>query len=488
MRGLALAGALALVAAACAPGPGAGGQIAGTQWVLGAYRSNAALLTVSSALYADATFDGTRVSGFSGCNDYRAVARASGRALFVSQAAATTGRVCDDATMGFERGYRALLDTARWYGVWKGQLTVYDATATPVLVFDAAPRNPLLGKWVVEGYAVPPSSIVGVLPGAPIDVVFGIVSVGGFAGCNTFDGSYGTNGDLIRVSPLATTQMACAPGIMTQEAALLEALQGASRVEARGSTVDLTNRDGQLVLRLARPAPEPVASPSPSATPSPTEEPTEAPSPTPEPTEEPTAEPTEAPTPTPTPSPTPAPTAAPTAAPTTAPSPSAPPSFPPSASCTLSAPDGAPVATLVYPGGWFTVTEPPEAACRYFDPEEIVLEGDPPTAVVAVRAELSATPYDDAIAAAIDPATWQVAGRSDTTVKGTRVTCIAGVAIADVSETLPAGTAVMACLADVGDAGTVTIRTAGAEGDPAFAAQSAVVTLMTLASTFTPPG
>ena len=255
LRGLALAGVLALVAAACSAGPGTGGEIQGTQWVLGAYRSNAALLTVSSELYADATFDGMRVSGYSGCNEYSAIARASGRALFVSQAAPKTGRVCDDATMAFERGYRALLDTARWYGVGKGQLTIYDSTRNPVLVFDAAPRNPLLGKWVVEGYAVPPSSIVGVLPDAPVDVVFGIVSVGGSTGCSAYSGTYGTNGDLIRVSPLATTQVACDPAVTDQEVAFLEALQGASRVESRGSTVDLTNRDGQLVLRLVRPAP-----------------------------------------------------------------------------------------------------------------------------------------------------------------------------------------------------------------------------------------
>jgi hypothetical protein len=275
---------------------------------------------------------------------------------------------------------------------------------------------------------------------------------------------------------------------MTQEGAFLEALQGASRLESRGSTVDLTDRAGQLVLRLARPVPEPVASPGPSATPSPTAIPTESPSPTAEPSVEPSVEPSEEPTPAPTATPVPEPTTAPTAAPTAEPDPTAPPSFPPTASCTLAAPDADPVATLVYPGGWFTVTEPPEAACRYFDPEEIVLAGDPPTAEAAVRAELATTSYDDAVAAAIDPASWEVAGRSETTVNGTRVTCVAGVALADQSPTLAAGTAVMACLADVGDAGTVTIWTAGIEGDPAFAAQSAVVTLMTLASTFTPPG
>jgi hypothetical protein len=52
---------------------------------------------------------------------------------------------------------------------------------------------------------------------------------------------------------------------------------------------------------------------------------------------------------------------------------------------------------------------------------------------------------------------------------------------------IPAGTGRAACLADVGSAGTVMLYTLGVPGDPRFVADSAVVSLMTIASTFSPP-
>ena len=105
-------------------------------------------------------------------------------------------------------------------------LTIFDADRTEILRFDAAPRNPLLGKWNVDSYGVPPSTVVAVLPDTEIDVVFGIGTVGGFAGCNSFSGTYGTNGTVVRISRLATTRLACDEAVMEQETAFLEALPG----------------------------------------------------------------------------------------------------------------------------------------------------------------------------------------------------------------------------------------------------------------------
>ena len=222
---------LALTIAACSPGPGTGGQLEGTRWVLNSYSQDDVLTILPEQLYADARFDASRVSGFSGCNEFNALYRAGGRTLLVSQPASTL-MACDEAAMAFEAQFLTLLQASRFYSVRGDTLTVFGAVGDgPLLVFDAAPRNPLLGKWNVESFGVPPSTVVAVLPETEIDVVFGIGTVGGFAGCNSFSGTYGTNGTIVRISRLATTRMACDEAVMEQETAFIEALQGAALVD-----------------------------------------------------------------------------------------------------------------------------------------------------------------------------------------------------------------------------------------------------------------
>ncbi|HEY4752314.1 MAG TPA: hypothetical protein VIH37_03450, partial [Candidatus Limnocylindrales bacterium] len=71
--------ALALTIAACTAGPGTGGQLNGTHWVLSSYDSAGTLTVVPETLFADAQFDGSQLTGFSGCNTYRALFAAGGR-------------------------------------------------------------------------------------------------------------------------------------------------------------------------------------------------------------------------------------------------------------------------------------------------------------------------------------------------------------------------------------------------------------------------
>ena len=486
----ALLALLALTIAACSPGPGTGGELEGTRWVLNSFELDGALTIVPETVYADANFDAHRVSGFSGCNTYDALYRTGGRTLLVSQPASTL-MACDEATMAFETQFLTLLQDSRFYTVRRDTLTVYGPVGEgALLVFDAAPRNPLLGKWTVDSYGVPPSTVVAVLPDTEIDVVFGIGTVGGFAGCNSFSGTYGTNGTVVRISRLATTRVACDEAVMGQETAFLEALQGAALVESRGSTLNLTDRKGGILVALARPKPpepEASASPSPSATPeatatpTPTAKPTASPTPTPEPTPTPTPEPT--PTPTPKPTPTPAPTPTPTAAPTEAP----PTTVPPTASCKLAVPGEAVVATIVYPGAWYTVTEPADLACRYFDAVPITVPADPATLDTPIRAAVVATAYQEAVTAATDAANWTLATKSEFNVRGAAVTCIGAIAKTGAAG-IPVGQARYACLANVQTAGTVAIWATGAPGDEVFLMEAGVVNQMTLASTFTPPG
>jgi heat shock protein HslJ len=180
-RGIALLAGLALLISACSAGPGTGGELQGTDWVLRSYQQDGELTLVPDGSYADATFDTQRVSGFGGCNNFNALYRSGGRTLFVSQPA-TTLMACPDEQMTLEQTYLGLLQQSRFYSAHILTLTIYGAGGETLLVFDAAPRNPLRGAWQVTDYQTAPGSVSAVLPGTQLDVTFGLTSVGGFAG------------------------------------------------------------------------------------------------------------------------------------------------------------------------------------------------------------------------------------------------------------------------------------------------------------------
>jgi heat shock protein HslJ len=478
VRRLASLVAVALVIVACSAGPGTGGQLEGTDWVLRSYEQDGSLALVPEDQFANARFTANRVSGFSGCNDFDALYRAGGRTLLVSKSASTL-KACSEEAMAFEAAYLAALDSSRFYTVRRSTLTVFDAIGSPVLEYDAAPRNPMLGTWQVDSFASAPGTVTAPLEGTELTAVFGIASVGGSGGCNSYTGTYGTNGRFVRISRVATTRMACPDEIMTQETAFLSALEGAALVDRRGPTLLLTDLNGSIQVALVRPGSEAEASAVPSASPS--REPSASPSPT--------ATPTPTPSPTPTPAPTLSPTPAPSLPPRPTPAPTVepPPSVPPTATCDVVTPDGETLAAIVYPASWSTVTEPADIACRYFDPEPITVPDDPTTLQTAVMVVAAETPFANAIGAATEPTTWDVTKQVDVTVSGLPATLVEAVALKDTGG-ITTGTSSFAYIIDYGAAGTLAIRTTGTAGDSAYVTNTSVATLMAAASTFTPPG
>jgi len=487
LRSISALMALATAIAACTAGT-TGGSLQDTDWVLRSYDDAGTLAIVPDGQFADASFATSRVRGFSGCNDFDAYFRATGPGLAIGGVSSSTALTCSADQTTFEERFKALLDSSRFYDIRRDTLTVYDGSRRTVLVFDAAPRNPVRGRWQVESFQSVGGTVAGVLPGTQIDVVFGLTNLSGNSGCNTFSGTYELNGTVLRVSRLATTQKACPQQVMDQETAFLKALQGAAVVEMRADRIVLTAIDGSVLVNMVNP--EAAASPGPS---------TSAPPSTP-----PTATPAIAPTSTPTspPAPTGAPTAGPASTPTAQPSaggptgaappiivpsigPSAPPAgpIPTVATCALVNAGGTAVATIAYPGSWHTVASPPELACRYFDPETITVPADPSTLATAVQASTSATAYTEAVAAATNPATWTVLQQGSSTVGGHSVTVVAATAKSD-SAGVSAGATRFATIVDVGSAGTVTIWTTGTSLDQGLIERSALVSLMTALSTY----
>ena len=74
----------------------------------------------------------------------------------------------------------------------------------------------------------------------------------GIGGCNRFNGGYALEGASLRFGAMATTNMACAPAAMDQEARFHRALARVAGWRMEGGILHLTDAGGATVLRLAR--------------------------------------------------------------------------------------------------------------------------------------------------------------------------------------------------------------------------------------------
>ncbi len=165
-----------------------------------------------------------------------------------------------------------------------------------------------------------------------------------------------------------------------------------------------------------------------------------------------------------------------------------PPSLPPTATCTLGIPGGTtPIANVVYPADWFTLTTPQQVACRYFDPAAITVPADPATLTTAVmvKADPTAT-YEDALAAATNETAWNVLVNEPVTTNGG----LPGVRLEATSTAgtpgYPEGTTRYGYLVDVGGF-PLWIETSGTLDDATYTANVAVVNLIASQSRVTAP-
>ena len=474
-----------LVAGCAAPAEGesqkgAGGILGATTWVLQTYDNGAQQVELPNSIYIDANFDQNHISGFAGCNTYGAAYVAIGSSIRISMVRQTL-IACGEPEMDAEQAYIAAIQRSDTFTATRDSLRLFDIAGRVLASYTPAPENPLLGNWDVVGLGDGRGTVAAPVPGSQLTASFaastkflGIFgsdpAVSGSTGCNQFSGTYQLNDSTIRISQLAMTAAACAdPALATQEQAYVQALQGVGRVEARGDFAELTSLTGGTLVQLQRqgtpltPSPSPSVEPSPSAEPSASPSASPSPSPTPAPTPPPSVPPPATPPPgTPTPIPSPDPSALPsaTAIPTT----------------TCEIPDRG--VTVTYPANWFTVTEPPELACRLFDEAPIT---DPPDetnpSIAIVVGSNPDVPWPNAFAAATDTNRWDLQSIASTTVSGLPAVRIEAISLGVEGDPYPAGTWRYLYLADRGANGTLFIETRGQPGD-AYALQKQVVDLM----------
>ncbi len=82
------------------------------------------------------------------------------------------------------------------------------------------------------------------LEGTTLTLTFDKNTLGGNAGCNSFGGKYEVDGDILSITELVSTLMACADTeVMDQESAYLNALGAAQTFSVKGTELRILSAD-----------------------------------------------------------------------------------------------------------------------------------------------------------------------------------------------------------------------------------------------------
>jgi len=235
--------ATALVLSACASPAGNAAPLPGTKWELVSLAGAAPVKGTSLTLFFG---NDDKAGGDAGCNTYSGTYKVSGSSLTFG-AMMSTMMACDPAIMNQEQAYLKALGDTKSYEATANQLTLKDGSGSTLAVF--APYKPaaLTGNWDAIGINNGKQAVVSVMNGTKVTAVFGADgTLTGNDGCNTYNGTYKTDGDKITIGPIATTRMACEQAVMDQETAYLNALANAANYTLGKGSLELRDASGAL--------------------------------------------------------------------------------------------------------------------------------------------------------------------------------------------------------------------------------------------------
>jgi heat shock protein HslJ len=255
-RVIAVAVVAALAAAGCfAEGDSANGGLAGTEWRV---TSIGGIATIAGAPPTIAFGTDGNGRGATGCNTYSGSFLTDGERLHIGPLA-STAMGCDPARAAQEAAFEAALSGATtWREADDGSLHM--TGAAELVAIPAAAGEPSAGPPASAGSGLGSIGSAGAIAdlggttwslvelGTTADLARIVPDIGfaedgtvsGFAGCNTFSGSYTVEGSALRLGPLATTKIGCPRPASAVEADVLASLAGV-RTWSIGP-------DGKLVL------------------------------------------------------------------------------------------------------------------------------------------------------------------------------------------------------------------------------------------------
>ena len=244
---------IGLIVGACAsapsPSPSTAPTLTDTAWVV---LSVGGTDTIATARPTMAFGTDGQMQGTGSCNGYGGPYRLDGDAIEVGDLASTL-ILCQDDAIGVQEA--AFMAALRGATTWRiDEAGVLHLTGTSEIVAEpAAPEaspsasgEGIVGRWDLVEMG-PTADFARLLPTIGFAADGG---VSGFAACNTFTGSYTTDGSTLTLGPLATTKIACERPASAVEAEYLEAL---SRVTAWAVEPDgRLLLDGPVPLRYTR--------------------------------------------------------------------------------------------------------------------------------------------------------------------------------------------------------------------------------------------
>lgn len=214
---------------ACAPAPASEPPAAGladTSWTVNTINGVAVLPAARPTL----TFaqDGT-IAGSASCNHYSGPYRIDGDRIVIGDLASTL-MLCDGEVGAQETAFLGALRASQtWRVTEAGDLEiggVGSIVAGPGVAEGPPPSEPGQGLGGTSWNLAEMGDTADVARIVPT-IEFGADGrASGFAGCNTFSGTFTTDGETIALGPLATTKMGCERPASAVETEYLQALSG----------------------------------------------------------------------------------------------------------------------------------------------------------------------------------------------------------------------------------------------------------------------
>ena len=219
-------------------------ELAGTKWVLSSYVADDEVVDAAAVAALDFGTDGT-VSGTTGCNNFNGTFTQDGDDLTIELGPMTRAACTDDATTAQERAItEGLAKVAAFTST--GQLALLDGDGAAILIYDANSAGLEGTSWSATGVNNGTGGVESSTLTETISLSFRAEgAVGGFAGCNQYNGSYATSGtDGLTISDVAITRKACEDDAMTLESQYTAALAKVATYAISGNTLTLRDADG----------------------------------------------------------------------------------------------------------------------------------------------------------------------------------------------------------------------------------------------------
>jgi heat shock protein HslJ len=237
-------------AAGCSPANPASVSLDSTRWIL----TDLDGTKVSGAPEITLIFDGNRLGGRDGCNQYGGEYELKGTSITVKEGLVSTMMACEESVMNQASAFTQILTKVKSVTL-NGDTLTLATSDTKKLVFTRQNTNLDGTSWNVTGYNNGQEAVASLIADTLITVEFSADGkVAGSAGCNRFKGTYETQDLTIKIGLLATSKSMClAPdGIMTQEAQFLKAMEQAATYQVSGSTLDLLDANGARLVSMSK--------------------------------------------------------------------------------------------------------------------------------------------------------------------------------------------------------------------------------------------